>query len=595
VIPPIANLIGLAFGAAFGSTYWSFAVILTVFRFVGTGTGFMLLPYARITLGEGWRHTREASRFLTSDIFSLGSDQLTVLLNSYILTRGDLGLLGLCRQVLTVSDTPGWSKIQASYPELVRSPDDVGAALSWTMLRLGSFCGLACVVVMYPASNLVFHLHRLFSLVVIAMLCTPFRYLVLSYDFRLRAIGAIGLSNRVCAARGLLSLLIVPAAAAAAGALGAVLGASCQTGLAVWLTRRSMTLLESQSKTNQNRVVPEVGSRGLMKVDRSGLAPDEGPILSVVIPAYNVASYVEAAIDSALGQTFRALEVIVIDDGSTDSTPELLRAIEHRVSDRRLRVIHQENGGLSAARNTGIRLALGRFIGFLDADDVWRPEKAEWHVSVLERHDDVGLTFSYSEYITEEGQETRQFMMSRVAEPSLHDMIRRNHIGNGSTAVVRRECFEQAGVFAPQLRSCEDYEMWCRILWQTAYRAQLIPKPLTLYRLRQSSLSFNATSFVANADAAVARLREQMPQVPEKVFRAGHAEHYRIAARKALLAGQRRAAADLLKSAVRLRPLMFLVNARALATAAAVIAPARLSAKILGTAIGSPGGRRPGR
>src|SRR5689334_849057 len=105
------------------------------------------------------------------------------------------------------------------------------------------------------------------------------------------------------------------------------------------------------------------------------------PTLSVIIPAYNVESYIETAVVSALDQTFTDLEVIVVDDGSTDGTAKVLQAIANRRDDPRLLILTQQNRGLSSARNAGIGHARGEFIGLLDGDDAWRPEKADKHVA----------------------------------------------------------------------------------------------------------------------------------------------------------------------------------------------------------------------
>jgi glycosyltransferase involved in cell wall biosynthesis len=205
--------------------------------------------------------------------------------------------------------------------------------------------------------------------------------------------------------------------------------------------------------------------------ETSPLRTGPAPLLSVVVPAYNVERYLRPAIDSVLAQSLRDLEVIVVDDGSTDKTPALLQDICRHDDDPRLRTLRQDNRGLSAARNTGIRAARGAFIGFLDGDDIWLPEKAEIHLRAMQGDPGIGISFSDSEYLTESGARTGRYLHPWKARPSLHDMIRRNHVGNGSTPIVRRACFEEAGLFREQLTSCEDYEMWCRILWMTTYRA----------------------------------------------------------------------------------------------------------------------------
>ena len=299
------------------------------------------------------------------------------------------------------------------------------------------------------------------------------------------------------------------------------------------------------------------------------------PLLSVVIPAYNVAPYVEAAVRSALDQTLGDLEVIVVDDGSTDGTTELLERLDRELRDPRLRIVGRPNGGLAAARNTGIEAARGRFVGFLDGDDLWRPEKAARHLEPMLDDPSIGITFSDSEYLTEDGRPTGRLLTSGSLRPSLWQMIRRNLVGNGSAPVVRRECFARAGLFDETLRSCEDYEMWVRILHATRCRIARIPAPLTLYRVRETSLSASFERFLENGDRAMASLRARMPLVPERVFREGHALHYRIASRKAVSFGHRRLAAGYLRRALALCPWLFLVDPRAAATALLLLTAGR--------------------
>jgi hypothetical protein len=115
--------------------------------------------------------------------------------------------------------------------------------------------------------------------------------------------------------------------------------------------------------------------------------------------------------------------------------------------------------------------------------------------------------------------------------------------------------------------------MWCRILWITPYSAECLPKPLTLYRLRESSLSFNSAKFVENADRAIACLRDAMPNLPQSVIDTGHAEHYRIAAWKAVSSGRHMDAFRLLTKAFSLRPMLLFTDWRAMGTAVSIILP----------------------
>jgi glycosyltransferase involved in cell wall biosynthesis len=296
--------------------------------------------------------------------------------------------------------------------------------------------------------------------------------------------------------------------------------------------------------------------------------------LSIVIPAYNVAPYIAAAVNSALQQTIHDVEVIVVDDGSTDETALVLTALAEEWRDGRLRIIRQENGGLSEARNTGIRAAKGQYIGFLDADDIWRRNKAERHLAALEADPEVAISFSHSEYITEDGLCTGRYQLSDCAAPTLIDMIRRNHVGNGSSAIARSECFRSAGLFRKELCACADYEMWCRILATTGMRAKLVPEALTLYRERPASLSYSE-NFVVDGELAIAALRASISAVPAEVFCVGLAETYRIAARKAASQNAKLRATTYLLTALWYNP-QLMGNWRAIGTLAAIFTPARL-------------------
>jgi len=303
------------------------------------------------------------------------------------------------------------------------------------------------------------------------------------------------------------------------------------------------------------------------------MTPDHAPglpTLSIVIPAYNVARYIAPAVSSALDQTRPDFEAIVVDDGSTDDTARVVAQLAERRRDPRLRIVRQTNRGLAGARNTGIQQARGRFVGFLDGDDAWHPEKAERHLALMEADPTIGISFSHSEYVQEDGATTGRLLVADVSRPTLADMVRRNHVGNGSTPIVRKECFERAGLFREELRSCEDYELWCRILHRTDFRIALVPAALTRYRLRETSLLFTFDRFLQNADRAVDLLRDEMPELPSRLFAAAHASHYRIVAWRAVSVGEVAAAQRYLARAFRLYPWLFVSDRRALVTLAAM-------------------------
>lgn len=255
--------------------------------------------------------------------------------------------------------------------------------------------------------------------------------------------------------------------------------------------------------------------------------------LSVIVPNYNTGRYIEACLRSLLQQSISCLEVVVVDDGSTDDSLERILAIQ----DPRLTCVRRRNGGLAAARNTGILHARSRFIGFCDSDDVWHPKKAEKHLLVMEGEPGIGVTFSHSAYLDEGGFPTGQYLVSRCTAPSARNLIIRNHVGNGSTPVVRRRCFEEAGLFNEDLGSAEDYEMWVRIAVKTRYTFRLVPEVLTGYRIRRGSLTLDVDQFVRSARLAISRVRTYCPETRASDLGRAEAEMLRIAARKSFHSG----------------------------------------------------------
>lgn len=294
------------------------------------------------------------------------------------------------------------------------------------------------------------------------------------------------------------------------------------------------------------------------------------PVLSIVVPAYNVERYVGEAVASALAQTLAGIEVVVVDDGSTDGTPAVLASL----ADPRLRVVRQANAGLSAARNAGIRAARAELVGFLDGDDRWHPGKAARHLAHMRDEPGVGISYSHSAYVDEDGRDTGRRLVSASASPDLRAMILRNRVGNGSTPVVRAACFREAGTFDETLRSCEDWEMWVRILRDTRWRAGLVPEVLTDYRINTRSLSMmDPAPFLRAAEAAAARVRRETPGMPGSVVDRGLAMSYRIAATKAYVSGDRRTALGLVGRALRLAPSLAVSDPRLAGTLAALAAP----------------------
>jgi len=209
-------------------------------------------------------------------------------------------------------------------------------------------------------------------------------------------------------------------------------------------------------------------------------------LVSVVVPAHNADWCVGKAIDSVLGQSYPSYEVIVVNDGSTDGTAAVLARYG-----KRIRVIEQENAGLSGARNTGIGQAEGEFVAFLDADDHWASTKLERQVALLQAQPNIGFCSTETIAEDEHGHEVNRWRCPVMSMSPLHTIFAQNAAvaGSGSSVLVRSEVLDRVGSFDPTLRSLEDIDMWMRMAAVTDYAC--ISEPLTRILKRQASMSGN--------------------------------------------------------------------------------------------------------
>jgi glycosyltransferase involved in cell wall biosynthesis len=209
------------------------------------------------------------------------------------------------------------------------------------------------------------------------------------------------------------------------------------------------------------------------------------PLVSVVIATYNMAAYLPLAVKSALDQTYRNLEILIVDDGSTDRTAE---AVAPFLADSRVRYLMQKNGGQAVAKNRGIRDSTGEYVAFLDADDLWTPDKLEVQIPLFAASPAVGVVYSAFAYIDEKGDRLPDIPLKlhrgRVSGP----LLIFNFVGFG-TSVVKRECFERLGTFNENLGMGIDYDLWLR--FSTRYEFDYIDRPLLYYREWPGQMSRN--------------------------------------------------------------------------------------------------------
>lgn len=185
------------------------------------------------------------------------------------------------------------------------------------------------------------------------------------------------------------------------------------------------------------------------------------PVVSVVIPAYNRAHLISRAIASVLNQTYQDFEIIVVDDASSDNIEEIVNSLD----DERIRYIrHATNKGAGAARNSGITAAQGIYIALLDSDDEWFPEKLEKQVDRFDLSGEkTGVVYNGHLIVAENTNEIIARNFPTVRGNVYIHALRYCLVGGGSTAMVKRECFQKAGLFDERLPSLEDWELWIRI------------------------------------------------------------------------------------------------------------------------------------
>lgn len=214
--------------------------------------------------------------------------------------------------------------------------------------------------------------------------------------------------------------------------------------------------------------------------------------VSVIIPTYNRAYCILNALESIFNQTFSDYEVIVVDDGSTDNTKQVLEKYSDKIT-----YIYQQNKGQASARNNGIRNSKGEYIAFLDSDDEWLPERLKSGADILDSNKDVYLLFS-DMYRTKKGSVLKDtyFGLYKPCRGFVFKELYFQDFIPTSSVIIRKECFLKQGYFDEFLPLCEDYDMWLRIA--PFYKFEYIDKPLVIYRYNMHQSSSNIIEGLKN-------------------------------------------------------------------------------------------------
>ena len=283
--------------------------------------------------------------------------------------------------------------------------------------------------------------------------------------------------------------------------------------------------------------------------------------VSVIIPAFNQGHYLGEAIQSVLDQTYPDFELIVVDDGSTDKTAQVACSF----SDPRVHYIHQENRGLSAARNTGILRSSGEYLTFLDSDDRFLADKLETLVNAMQQNPVLGFVAGQAVLIDENGLPLGKVFNTPLPKNPVHLLLWNPlHV---CSVLLRREWQEKVGLFDESLQAYEDWDMWLRLA-RVGCRMGWVPHPVSFYRFHTRQMTRDKDR-MTNATFAVLKKVYSDPDLPQEWLALkdkAYSNAYLRAAIQSYRMGETEEGAEALAEAVRLDPALLEKNGDILAT-----------------------------
>jgi len=258
-------------------------------------------------------------------------------------------------------------------------------------------------------------------------------------------------------------------------------------------------------------------------------------LFSVIIPCYNAQSTLLATVRSVQAQTLSDWELIIVDDGSTDDSLSIIQNLV--TQDERIQLQRNAHQGVSCARNTGIRMASGAYLAFLDADDLWHPEKLARHAEHFQRCPTVGVSFARVRFMTPAGQPLPQ--VSAVPQRGLDafSLLTENHISTSSNIVARRELFSALGGFHPGMSFAEDQEWLFGVAVDGTWSIKGIDQTLVYYRTSPGSLSSDLARMEAGWREMLAVAGRYAPDFLQQHQTKAQAIYLRYLARRALRQG----------------------------------------------------------
>src|SRR5919199_3452363 len=252
------------------------------------------------------------------------------------------------------------------------------------------------------------------------------------------------------------------------------------------------------------------------------------PLISVIIPVFNGEKTIQKTIESVLTQTVTDFELLVINDGSQDGTLEIVE----RIQDVRIKVFSYPNAGPSTSRNRGIDLATGEYISFIDADDLWTPDKLEAQLKALQANPQAAVAYSWTDFINESNHYLRRGCYLTLNGDIYANLLVVNFLENGSNPLIRKQAFSEVGTFDESLRAAEDWDMWLRLA--ARYHFVGVPSPQILYRQSSHSMSCNIYRQEASSLEVIKRGFTMAPESLQRLKKRSLSNIYKYLTFKAL-------------------------------------------------------------
>lgn len=226
------------------------------------------------------------------------------------------------------------------------------------------------------------------------------------------------------------------------------------------------------------------------------------PLVSVIIPAYNHEMYIEEALQSVINQTYKNIQLIVINDGSTDGTEAIIANFIKKYNNFNIEYLSKPNEGICRTLNKGLELAKGKYVALLASDDMYAPDRIEKQLKLMEENANIGLVFSDHYFVrfnqitqikaTDYKPNIKKCFINNIQNVNMYEKLLTENIIPALTVFIRKECFDKVGGFDNNLKR-EDYDMWLRI--SKEFPIAFIDEPLAYYRIHDSNLSHTAVSF----------------------------------------------------------------------------------------------------